>query len=124
MTADEHRAAAAREHDLADDAFTKIRGDNITPPDTLPTDEFGYFYAFPYETYFYEIDDPEAYVAWPRIGDPDEKHEDAAAEHRELALRHEAAAAALDGQPSPRPLPPPAEPFLPQERVSRATPAP
>ena len=115
MTAEEHRAAAAREHELADDEFEKITGDNIVPPDMGPTDVYGSFYAFPYEWYGYEIGDPEMYTAWPRVSDPDEKHSDRAAKHRARALRHEAAAAALEGRPDPRPLPPPAEPLIPPD---------
>jgi hypothetical protein len=111
MTAAEHRAAAAREHQLANDAFARITGEGIAPPETLPTNVWGTPES-PGAVYFYdpslhEYDDPETYVAWPRVTDPSERDEDAASEHRELALRHEAAAAALEGRPSPRPLPPP-----------------
>lgn len=121
MTAQEHRAAAAREHQLADEAFEKIRVENIEPPETLPTgDVYDFVYsesggAIPY-TYappVYEIDDPEADIAWPRVSDPSERHEDAARKHRENALRHERAAAALEGRPSPQPLPPPLPPDRP-----------
>ena len=109
MTAAEHHAAATREHQLADEAFAKITGDDIEPPETLST---GYLYdysgspASPYDPYLYEVGDPEAYVAWPRVSDPSEKYEDAASEHRDNALRHERAAAELEGRPSPQPLPP------------------
>lgn len=114
MTAQEHRAAAARENRLADDNFDRITGEDIEPPETLPTGEvYDYAYAewggdipYTYSPYYYEVDDPEAYVAWPRVSDPSEKYEDAASEHREDALRHERAAAALEGRPSPQPLPP------------------
>jgi hypothetical protein len=106
MTAQEHRAAAAREHQLADEAFAKVTGADIEPPETVST---GYLYEYGapgYDPYLYEVSDPEAYVAWPRVSDPSEKYEDAASEHREQALRHERAAAALEGLPSPQPLPP------------------
>ncbi len=122
MTAQEHRAAAARENQLADEAFEKVTGENIVPPDTLVGDPYGYSYAesvgaVPYGGYAYEIDDPEAYTFSARVGDPSEKYEDAASKHRENALRHEAAAAALEGKPSPRPLPPPQEPLLPPKET-------
>jgi hypothetical protein len=119
MTAQEHRAAAAREHELADESFEKITGDNIEPGETLPMGDV-YDFAFAetygaypntYSPYAYEIGDPEVYTAWPRVSDPSEKYEDAASEHRENALRHERAAAALEGKPSPTPLPPPAPPL-------------
>lgn len=117
MTAEEHHAAAAREHHLANDAFAKISGEDIVEPNTMNNDDAWWFGAAPYDWYPYEIDDPENYVAWPRITDPSEKYEDAASEHRELALRHESAAAALEGRPSPRPLPPPSEPLIPPDRT-------
>jgi hypothetical protein len=113
MTAQEHRAAAAREHDLADEAFSRVRVENIEPPETFPT---GSVYDFVYaegvgaSPYGYEISEPEVYTAWPRVSDPSERFEDAASEHREKALRHERAAAALEGRPSPQPLPPPRSP--------------
>ena len=124
MTAQEHRQAAARENQLADENFEKITGENIEPPETLPTrDIYAYPYAessgaipYTYDPDVYEIDDPEAYIAWPRVSDPSEKYEDAASEHRENALRHERAAAALEGRPSPQPLPPPQPPLLPPDR--------
>ena len=115
MTAQEHRAAAAREHALADDAFARVRGDNITPPEVYPSD-IGSVRAYPYGDYVGEIGDPETYTAWARVGDPSEADEDAASEHRENALRHEAAAALLEGRPSPRPLPPPQEPLIEPDR--------
>jgi hypothetical protein len=113
MTASEHRAAAARENNMADRDFEEVRrenGENITPPETMPTgDVFDWAYAewggaIPYT---YEVSDPDAYIAWPRVSDPSEQDEDAASKHRENALRHERAAAALEGRPSPQPLPPP-----------------
>ncbi len=116
MTAQEHRQAAARENELADLAFEKIHGENIEPPETMPSgDLYGYVYSewsgdVPYT---YEVGDPDAYVAWPRVSDPSEHYEDAASKHRENALRHERAAAALEGRPSPQPLPPPQPPLLP-----------
>jgi hypothetical protein len=112
MTAQEHRAAASRHHALANDAFEKITGDNIVPPEVIPEDVYETAHAYPYDEYPGEIDDPEHYTAWPRIGDPSEKYEDRASEHREKALQHEAAAALLEGKPSPRPLPPPQEPLI------------
>jgi len=110
MTAEEHRAAAAREHELADQNFTKVTGENITPPETWSTGT-GYDFVYAeggaaYAPYGYEVDDPDAYLAWPRVNDPSERFEDAASKHRENALRHERAAAALEGRPSPQPLPP------------------
>jgi hypothetical protein len=117
MTAQEHRQAADRENELADRDFEKIHGENIEPPETLPTgDVFAYAYgewggAIPYT---YEPGDPDAIVAWPRVSDPSEAYEDAASEHRENALRHERAAARLEGRPSPQPLPPPKPPLVPQ----------
>jgi hypothetical protein len=120
MTAQEHRVAAARENELADRAFEKIHGENIEPPETMPTgDVFDYVYSewggdVPYT---YEESDPDAYTAWPRVSDPSEKYEDAASEHRENALRHERAAAALEGRPSPQPLPPPRPPLLPPDQT-------
>lgn len=110
MTAQEHREAAVRENQLADQAFEKVTGENIEPPETMPTgDVYDYVYseyggAVPYT---FEQSDPDAYIAWPRVSDPSEKYEDAASKHRENALRHERAAAALEGKPSPQPLPPP-----------------
>ena len=101
MTAQEHRQAAAREHQLADENFAKVRGENITPPETLPTgDVYDWAYAESGGAidYTYEAPNPIAYTAWPRVGDPSEKYEDAASEHREKALRHERAAAALEAQ--------------------------
>jgi hypothetical protein len=109
MTAQEHRAAAARENRLADESFAKVTGRDIEPPETYPTgDVFDYTYseyggAIPYT---YAPSDPDAIIAWPRISDPSEKYEDAARKHRELALRHERAADALEGHPSEQPLPP------------------
>jgi len=125
MTAQEHREAAAREHHLADENFEKVTGENIEPPETLPTgDVYDYAYAesggvipYTYDPYLYEVDAPEAYVAWPRVSDPSEKYEDAASEHRENALRHERAAAALEHLPSPQPLPPPQPPLLPPDQT-------
>jgi hypothetical protein len=113
MTAGEHLAAAAKENDLADRDFEAVRrenGENIEPPETMPTgDVFDFAYAewggaIPYT---YEVSDPDAYIAWPRVSDPSEHDEDEASKHRENALRHERAAAALEGRPSPQPLPPP-----------------
>ena len=101
MTAQEHRQAAAREHQLADENFAKVRGENITPPETLPTgDVYDWAYAESGGAidYTYEAPNPIAYTAWPRVGDPSEKYEDAASKHREQALRHERAAAALEAQ--------------------------
>jgi hypothetical protein len=111
MTAQEHREAAIREYELAADDFEKITGANIEPPDTgsvgVYYDEYG---TTPYsDDYLYELGDPESFIAWPRISDPSEKYEDAASKHRELAMRHERAAALLEGRPSPQPLPPPQE---------------
>jgi hypothetical protein len=116
MTAQEHRNAAARENQLADRAFEKIHGEHIQPPETTPSgDVFGYLYAefggaIPY---MYEPADPDSYLAWPRVSDPSEFYENEASKHRENALRHERAAAALEGRPSPPPLPPPQPPLLP-----------
>ncbi|NVB79756.1 MAG: hypothetical protein HOV81_15275 [Kofleriaceae bacterium] len=113
MTAREHLAAAARENQLADQDFEKVRtetGENIEPPETMSTgDVYDYTYAqwggaIPYT---YEESDPDAYIAWARVSDPGEREEDAASKHRDNALRHERAAAALEGKPSPQPLPPP-----------------
>ena len=101
MTIQEHRQAAAREHQLADENFAKVRGENITPPETLPTgDVYDWAYAESGGAidYTYEAPNPIAYTAWPRVGDPSEKYEDAASKHREQALRHERAAAALEAQ--------------------------
>jgi hypothetical protein len=113
MTAEEHREAAAREHELADDAFAKVTGENIEPPETLATGFYDFAYPesgaaipYTYDPYLYEMNGAEAYIGWPRVSDPSEKHEDTASEHREKALRHERAAAALEGRPSPQPLPP------------------
>lgn len=114
MTADEHEAAAARENDLADKNFERVTGADITPPETMPSgDVYNFMYeqtegAIPY-TYspnVYELGEPDAYIAWPRVSDPSERFEDAARKHRENAMRHERAAAALEGRPSPQPLPP------------------
>jgi hypothetical protein len=45
MTAQEHLAAAARENELADRAFEKIHGENIEPPETMPSgDVYNYLY--------------------------------------------------------------------------------
>lgn len=110
MTAREHLQAAARENQMADRDFEMIRPENIEPPETLPTgDQFDFVYsdwggAVPYT---YEVNDPDAYIAWARVSDPSESAEDAASKHRENALRHERRAAALEGRPSPQPLPPP-----------------
>jgi len=112
MTAQEHHAAAAREHDLADDAFARITGDDIVSPEVTPMDVYGSVGGSPYGDYVGELGDPETYTAWPRVTDPSEGDEDAASEHRENALRHESAAALLEGRPSPRPLPPPQEPLI------------
>jgi len=124
MTAQEHLAAAARENDLAADNFAKVSGQNIEPAETLPTgDVYDYTYAetrgdvpYTYEPYTYEQGDPETYTAWARISDPSEKYEDRATKHREEAMRHERAAAELEGRPSPQPLPPPEPPLLPPDR--------
>jgi hypothetical protein len=110
MTAQEHLEAAARENDLADKAFEKIHGEHIQPPETTPT---GDVYNFLYQEwggnipYTYEPGEPSSSIAWPRISDPSERYEDAASKHRANALRHERAAAGLEGRPSPQPLPPP-----------------
>jgi hypothetical protein len=117
MTAQEHLAAAARENDLADRNFERVSGDNIEPPETMPTgDVFDFAYAesagaipYTYEPYHESAD---AFIEWPRVSDPSEKYEDAASKHRENALRHERRAAALEGRPSPQPLPPPRPPLL------------
>jgi len=119
MTAQEHLAAAQRENDLADQDFEKIHPENIEPPETMPSgDVFDYVYAehggaVPYT---YEQSDPDAYIAWARVSDPSEGLEDAASKHRENALRHERAAAALEGRPSPQPLPPPQPPLIPPDQ--------
>jgi hypothetical protein len=120
MTAEEHRVAAARENELADQAFEKIHGENIEPPETMPG---GDLYAYSYAEwggaipYTYAPGDPLADTAWPRVSDPSEYYEDAASKHRENALRHERAAAALEGRPSPQPLPPPQPPLLPPDHT-------
>jgi hypothetical protein len=106
LTAEEHRAAAEREQQLADDNFDKITGWDVTPGDLGPTDIYS-GWALPYSDDFdSELGDPESYTAWPRVYDPSEKYEDRASKHRERALAHERAAAALEGRPSPQPLPP------------------
>jgi hypothetical protein len=125
MTADEHRLAAARENQLADENFNKISGEGIVPPETTPTgDVYDWVYRdsggavpYTYDPGLYDINDPDAYIAWPRISDPSEKYEDAATKHRENALRHERAAAALEGRPSEQPLPPPQPPLIPPDRT-------
>lgn len=114
MTAQEHLAAAARENELADENLARVTGENIEPPET--GDAFFYYYytydqyegavPYTYEPYEYELNSPQAYIAWPRVSDPSEKYEDAANKHRENAMRHERRAAALEGRPSPQPLPP------------------
>jgi hypothetical protein len=111
MTAQEHRQAAAREHQLANDNFAKVTGNDIGPGETVPYNDYIYAYgeygaAIPYTYDPYRFEGPQAYVAWPRVSDPSEKYEDAASKHRDNALRHERAAAALEGRPSPQPLPP------------------
>ena len=108
MTAEEHRVAAEREHDLADENLSKVTGEDIGPPETMPGDWYGWWYEpeGSYSQYGYEIGAPDAYTAWPRVSDPSEKYEDRASKHRENAMRHERAAAALEGRPSPQPLPP------------------
>ena len=124
MTAQEHREAAARENQLADKNFAKITGENIEPPETLPTgtvydDVWAESYGsvpYTYSPRNSELNSPEYAIAWPRVGDPSEKYEDRASKHRENALRHERAAAALEGRPSPQPLPPPQPPLLPPDR--------
>lgn len=114
MTAEEHRVAAARENELADRYLSKVTGENIEPPETLPS---GYVYdwayaetggaiPYTYDPYGYEVGAADAYIAWPRVSDPSEKYEDKARKHRENAMRHERRAAALEGRPSPQPLPP------------------
>ena len=120
MTAQQHREAADREYELADRAFEQVSSDNIEPPETMPTgDAYDFVYAehggdIPYT---YDEGAPDAYIAWPRVSDPSEKYEDAANKHRDTALRHERAAAALEGKPSPQPLPPPTEsPLLPPDQ--------
>jgi hypothetical protein len=114
MTAQEHHAAAAREHELADRSFARA-ADRLDDPESVP---MGAFYEVagivPYGDYAYEIDDPEAYTVWPRIEDPLEGDADSASKHRERALRHERAAALLEGRPSPMPLPPPQPPLIEQ----------
>lgn len=125
MTAAEHLQAAAVENQKADADFAKITGVGIDPAETTPTwDIYDWAYresggAIPYtydEGNYYDIGAPESYVAWGRISDPSEKYEDAASKHRENALRHERAAAALEGKPSPQPLPPPSPPLIEPER--------
>jgi hypothetical protein len=110
MTAEEHRVAAAQEHQLAEENLESVTGEGIGPPETVPYDDvYGWFSAEVggvYSPYGYEIGAPDAYTAWPRVSDPSEKYEDAASRHRENAMRHERAAAALEGRPSPQPLPP------------------
>ncbi|HTL35287.1 MAG TPA: hypothetical protein VL326_19295 [Kofleriaceae bacterium] len=112
MTAQEHRDAAAREYELADHAFEQVTGADIEPPETMPYGD-GYDVVYPeyggYGWYGYEVGAADAYTAWPRVSDPSEKYEDRAIKHRETAMRHERAAAALEGRPSPQPLPPPTE---------------
>jgi hypothetical protein len=113
MTAQEHRVAAVREHDKADAAFSRVRVENIEPPETFPGDVFyfGYSEGVGGYAYGYDSSDADAYIAWPRVSDPSEHDEDSASKHRERALRHERAAAALEGRPSPQPLPPPRPSF-------------
>ena len=114
MTAEEHRAAAAHENDLADENLERVSGADITPPETMPNGGvYGVVYAetegaipYTYSPYAYEYGGPDTYIAWPRVSDPSERFEDAARKHRDNALRHERAAAALEGRPSPQPLPP------------------
>lgn len=114
MTAEEHLAAAARENELADENLSKVTGENIEPPEVPSAglyyydvyEEYGGAVPYTYEPYVYTLNSPDAYIAWPRISDPSEKYEDAASKHRENALRHERAAARLEGRPSPQPLPP------------------
>ena len=63
MTAQEHLAAAARENQRADDAFSKIRIENIEPPATTPSGEL---YERAYEQwgggvpFTFEVGDPDA----------------------------------------------------------------
>jgi hypothetical protein len=133
MTAQEHLAAAARENELADQDFHKLRSDlrldNITPPETLPSGlvysgiyaETGGAIPYTYAPDYYDYYSADAYIAWPRISDPNEDTEDAASQHRENALRHERAAAALEGRPSPMPLPPPQPPLIPPERAPQVS---
>ena len=45
MTAQEHRVAADRENQLADKHFAKVTGENIEPPETMPTGDV-YDYAY------------------------------------------------------------------------------
>ncbi len=114
MTAQEHRVAAARESQLAADSLAKVTGENIEPPETYPSwdvyyyeyEKYGGAVPYTYEPYVAEPGSPQWYIAWPRISDPSEKYEDAASKHLENAMRHERAAAALEGKPSPQPLPP------------------
>jgi hypothetical protein len=114
MTAEEHRAAAARELDLAAAASARVTGEDIEPPEVPSAglyyydvyEEYGGAVPYTYEPYVYSLNGPEAYIAWPRISDPSEKYEDAASEHLENAMRHERRAALLEGRPSPQPLPP------------------
>ena len=110
MTAEEHLQAAARENQRADADFEKITGEGIVPPATTPTADI--YYEYNAAPGLYDLYDPDAYIAWPRISDPSEKYEDAASKHRENALRHERAAAALEGRPSEPPLPPPQPPLI------------
>src|SRR4051812_35742796 len=81
MTADEHRTAAARENDLADENFERVTGADITPPETLPNgDVYGFIYdetegaiPYTYSPYVYELGEADAYIAWPRVDDPSER---------------------------------------------------
>lgn len=120
MTAQEHRAAAAQENRLAEQSFAKVRADYIAPAATVPSGDINTSVheetagTTPYDDVpsVFEIEHPEAYVALPNVSEPSERYEDAATSHREAALRHERAAAALEGRPSEVPLPPRQPPLL------------
>ena|SRR5688500_16060875 len=106
MTAREHRTAAIREHELADASFTRAReklGDADESGESEGPQESWYGYN-PY--YDAELGDPETYTVWPRVHVSGSGDGEDAGEHREKALRHERAAALLEGRPSPQPLPP------------------
>lgn len=95
MTAAEHRAAAAREHRLADEKFAEIDPGKVEPPSTLPGREtLGPWYP-PFGA-TNDPQEPEFYTRDPRVHDPNARTVREAREHRRRALRHEAAARELE----------------------------
>lgn len=100
LCGDQHERKASEEHRRADKHFARVRKHHAREA-TIAPGEQGWSYLGSSQPY-YEPDQPEHYTLDPRVRSPSDRDVDQARRHRDLALRHEAAAARLHGE-CPRP---------------------